>query len=184
MKLKATLILSTVATGAISLLLYGCSTTGAVVTEPPETSTPTAMTSPKASEGASLPGLSLAAVSASTPTAQAAEVLASCQIGDMIPIAMVSGMAELQNAGDLPRYVPLTGREPQLKASGSVWVVQVRGDVQQRGNEIWTDPTCIVTSDDSGYFATGPVTNTVTGKAVQPEAPQTPPDRALPSLAP
>ena len=51
-------------------------------------------------------------------------------------------------------------------------------------SEVWTDPTCVVTENDSGYFATGPVTNTATGKVLQPEAPAVPPDRTVPPLAP
>jgi hypothetical protein len=181
MNLTTRPMLSTIAIGAISFLLVGCSTTGAVVTEPPATSTPSEVTAPPV---AGAPGLPLAAVSASRPTAEAAGALAKCHIGDMIPMAKVSGMAKIPSAVELPHYVPFTGREPQLKVSGSVWVVQIRGDVQQRGNEIWTNPTCVVTSGEAGFFATGPVTNTATGKTVQPEAPPAPPDRPLPPLAP
>jgi hypothetical protein len=183
MKLNDRFALAVVAMAAIPLFASGCSTAGAVVTEPPDPKPSTVAVRPAATD--SLPiDLSLDAVSASAPTTEAAGVLAACHVGDMITIDKVSGMAELPSAVDLPHFVPFTGREPQLKASGTVWVVQIRGDVQQRGNEIWTNPTCVVTSDDAGYFATGPVTNTATGKTIQPEAPPTSPDRALPSLAP
>jgi len=183
MKLNDRFALAIVAMAAIPLFASGCSTAGAVVTASPDAKPSTVTVTPTATD--SLPiDLSLDAVSASAPTTEAAGVFAACHVGDMITIDRVSGMAELPSAVDLPHFVPFTGREPQLKASGTVWVVQIRGDVQQRGNEIWTDPTCVVTSDDAGYFATGPVTHTATGKTIQPEAPPTPPDRALPPLAP
>lgn len=130
------------------------------------------------------PGQDLVAVSASHPSAAAADAMDKCHIGDMIAIEKVAGMAELPSAADLLRYAPLTGREPQLKEAGPVWVIQIKGDVRQMGNEIWTDPICVVTGSDHGYFATGPVTNTQTGKTDEPLAPALAPDRTLPSLAP
>jgi len=94
-------------------------------------------------------------------------------------------MAELSTASDLPHYAPFTGREPQLKAAGPVWVIQIHGDVPEpQLGEIWTDPVCVVTSTDFGYFATGIVTKTATGETFKPEQPPSAPDRALPSLAP
>lgn len=110
--------------------------------------------------------------------------MAKCHIGDMIVADKVAGMGLLPSAPDILRYVPLTGREPQLKEPGPVWVIQIRGDVQQRGDEIWTDPTCVVTATDSGYFATGPVTDLTSGKVTPPETPAVLPDQALPPLAP
>jgi len=183
MRLNDRFALATVAMAALPLLASGCSTAGAVVTEPPDLEPSTVAVTHAATVGLPI-DISLDAVSESAPTTEAAGVLAACHIGDLITIDKVSGMSELPSAVDLPHFVPFTGRELQLKTSGTVWVVQIRGDVQQRGNEIWTNPTCVVTSDDAGYFATGPVTNTATGKTIQPEAPPTPPDRALPSLAP
>jgi hypothetical protein len=172
---------------AVSLLAFlGC-VAGAVVTDPPAaTTTPTPTTKP--SETAPTQpvgsGQELAAVSASLPTAAAADAMAKCHIRDMIEIGKVAGMAQLPNAAELLRYVPLTGREPQLKEAGPVWVIQIKGDVQEMGGEVWTNPICVVTESDFGYFATGPVTNTSTGKTTQPEAPAAAPDRTLPPLAP
>jgi hypothetical protein len=168
----------------ISGLALGCSTTGAVVTEPPATATVPTTPPPSATASVALPNASFAPVSATKPAAEAAAALAACHIGDLVPISNVSGMAQIASAADLVRYVPLTGREPQPKASGPAWIIQIHGDVQQMGGEVWTNPTCIVTSSESGYVATGPVTNTATGKTITPEAPKTPPDRPLPSLAP
>jgi hypothetical protein len=102
----------------------------------------------------------------------------------MILLSRVSGMGLVASARNLAHYVPLTGREPQLKEVGPAWVIQIRGDVPQPGGEVWTDPTCVVTQSEFGYFATGPVRNTATGKVVTPEPPATPPDAKLPPLAP
>ena len=173
---------------SVSLALVGC-VAGAVVTEPPAaTTTPTTTPTTKPVQTASPQtvhtGQDLVAVSASHPSAAAVDALAKCHIGDMIVIKKVAGMAQLPVAADLLHYAPLTGREPQLKEAGPVWVIQIKGDVQQMGNEIWTNPTCVVTGSDHGYFATGPVTNTATGETVQPEAPAVAPDRTLPPLAP
>jgi hypothetical protein len=172
------------ALATVSIAFVGC-VAGAVVTEPPPgTTAPTTKPAETAPAQPVDPGRELAAVSASHPTAAAADAMAKCHIGDMIVIEKVAGMAELPTAADLLHYVPLTGREPQLKEAGPVWVIQIKGDVQQMGSEIWTNPICVVTGSDHGYFATGPVANTATGKTVQPEAPAVAPDRTLPPLAP
>ena len=126
----------------------------------------------------------IAPVSASNPGPEAGAVLARCQIGDTVLMEEVAGMGKVPAAKDLTTFVPLTGREPQLKGSGPAWVVQIHGDVLQRGGEIWTDPTCVVTTNDSGYYATGPVKSTATGRVVMPEAPANAPTRGLPPLAP
>jgi hypothetical protein len=111
-------------------------------------------------------------------------VFGKCHIGEAIPIDEIAGMAKLPAVSDLTHYVGLTGREPQLKEPGPVWVIQIKGDVPQLNGEIWTDPICFVSNSDFGYFATGPITNPTTGKTTQPEAPAVAPDRKLPPLAP
>ncbi len=183
---------SLLALATIAVVLAGC-VAGAVVTEPPSaavteppTSTPVPTTGPTASVPPlpTDPSQPLAAVSKFHPSPGAAEAMAKCHIGDMIVIDKVAGMAELPAAADILRYVPLTGREPQLKEPGPVWVIQIKGDVQQLGGEVWTDPTCVVTESVFGYFATGPVTNTATGKVTLPEAPAVMPSQTLPPLAP
>lgn len=111
--------------------------------------------------------------------------MAKCNIGEQLPIDAVTGMGELNAASDLPKFVPFTGREPQLKDGGPVWVVTVHADVRQPGSpEVWTDPTCVVTAGEAGYYATGPVTDLETGKTLQPEKPAIQPDRRVPPLAP
>ena len=124
-------------------------------------------------------------VSATNPGPEAAEVLAKCHIGDQIPIDRVTGMGKVSAASELDRYVPLTGREPQLRESGPAWVVTIDAAVPQPGSsETWIDPTCVVTGGDSGYFATGLVEDAVTGKAIPAEAPARSPEVRVPPLAP
>lgn len=125
-------------------------------------------------------------VSRSDPDPDAKEAFAKCQIGEGLPVTMemVSGMGRVASGPAVLRFIPLTGREPELSTSDPVWVVQVRGDVLQMGGEVWTNPTCIVTSERSGYYATGPVRNLKTGETLLPEQPAKPPDLSLPPLAP
>ena len=92
-------------------------------------------------------------------------------------------MGEIPLAKDLLRYVPLTGREPQLKEVSPAWVIQFKGDLPE-GAEIWTDPICVVTAGDSGFYATGPVRDVASGAVHLPEPPPAPPDRTLPPLVP
>ena len=123
-------------------------------------------------------------VSISNPGPGAKDAFEKCHIGDIIPIQRVAGMGQVPAAKDLLHYVPLTGREPQVKEESPAWVIQIRGEVQQRGSEIWIDPTCIVTEGDFGFYATGPVKNASTGEVLEPEPPPTPPDRTLRPLVP
>jgi hypothetical protein len=128
---------------------------------------------------------SLTAVSASRPGDEAARVLGTCNIGEQIPLERVTGMGKIASAADLARYVPLTGRERQLKESGPAWVVTVNAEVPQPGStELWFNPTCVVTDGDAGYYATGPVTDLSTGKTMLPEKPPNPPEFRVPPLVP
>jgi hypothetical protein len=175
-----------VALTILTTALVGCVSAGAVVTEPPNSTTsptnpPLASFAPVATPAGGAP--TLAAVSASHPSAEAAAVFTTCRIGEFIPIDEAAGMAKLPAASDLTHYVPLTGREPLLKEPGPLWVIQITGDVPQR-QEIWTNPICFVTNSDFGYMGTGPITNPATGKTTRPEAPAVAPDRSLPPLAP
>jgi hypothetical protein len=127
-------------------------------------------------------------VSIARPSAGAVDVFQKCQIGkpdegEPVTFDMVTGMGEVASASEVLRYAPLTGREPLLQVEGPIWIVQVKGSVYQRGGETWTDPTCMVTKERFGWFATGPVT-LETGEVIQPEEPKVQPDLALPSLLP
>jgi len=181
-----------VATICLTLLAaatVGCEASGAVVTEPPsgQPVTTSSATPPASASLAVQPSLNpgrLTAISASAPSKEAAAAFSACHIGDQVPMAKVVGMAQLASASELPHYVALSGREPQLKALGPVWVIQIRGDVFEPGGEVWTDPTCVVTTTDAGYFATGLITRPTTGETFKPQPPASPPDAVLPPLAP
>ena len=162
--------------------LTGC-TVAAPVTEGPQPreSIAPSMTAPIETP----PPGDVQAVSATRPTAGAEDAMAKCHIGDMIPIEKVTGMGQIAAAKDLIHYLPLTGREPQLREEGPAWIIQIQAEVPQPGStEVWIDPTCVVTQGEFGYFATGPVRDTATGKVLTPEPPVMPPDRTLPPLAP
>ena len=166
------------------ITIAGCSGVAAPVTQAPG-SVATMPTPACTIETSTAPPLTeVAPVSASKPSADAAEAFAKCHIGDMILISRVTGMGQIASAKNLAHYIPLTGREPQLKEDGPAWVIQIRGDVPQPGGEVWTDPTCVVTQSEFGYFGTGPVRDTATGKVLTPKLPRTSPDATLPPLAP
>ena len=171
---------------AVVILLSACTSAGAPGTGTADPSA-TNLPSPTVTRETLQPGIDIGQVSASDPSAAAKAVFAKCHIGemDMVPLDNVTGMGLIEAAKDLEHYVPLTGREPQLNESGPAWIVTVRYDLPQPGStELWTDPTCVVTDQEAGWFATGPVTDTATGKVTQPEAPIHPPDRVVPPLAP
>jgi len=69
----------------------------------------------------------LTPVSISNPSAGAKDALARCHIGDQYAIEQVASMGQVPLAKDLPHYVPLTGREPQLSDNGPAWVIRLRG---------------------------------------------------------
>jgi hypothetical protein len=175
-----------VALTILTTALAGCVSGGAIVTEPPtSTTSPTnpsvASLEPVATPEGGAP--TLVAVSASHPSAEAAEVLTKCRVGEFIPISQVAGMAKLPAASDLSHYVPVTGREPELNEPGPMWVIQIKGDLSMRSG-IWTDPICFVTDSEFGYMATGTTADYATGRTTQPEAPAVAPDGTLPPLAP
>ncbi|OGN87045.1 MAG: hypothetical protein A2X23_11670 [Chloroflexi bacterium GWC2_73_18] len=126
----------------------------------------------------------IAPVSRSSPNPEAAEVIRLC-LNETIPIERIERMGLVPSARDLPRYVPLTGREPWIKTDEPAWVVQFRGEIPMLlSGEVWTDPICLVIGGEPGYVGTGPVRNLTTGALHTPEPPASPPDRALPTLAP
>jgi hypothetical protein len=129
--------------GATSLLA-ACSATLAPVTttKPDANATP----APTHIVSATLPvGSDIVGVSLSKPTADSKAVFAACHIGDLdqVPIAKVTGVGEIASMKDILHYVPLTGREPQIKAPGPVWIVTVHYDMFQPGAATrrgWTQP--------------------------------------------
>ena len=160
-------------------MLAACTAgSGAVVSTAPE---PTAESSMAVAP--TLPSGDVAAVSISKPSEGATDALAKCQVGDQVSVEPVAGMGQVPSTKDLFLYVPLTGREPEFKIEGPAWVIQFRGDIPMRTGP-WTDPTCIVTADYFGFYATGPTRDYGSDKVVMPERPAIPPDRSLPPLLP
>lgn len=129
---------------------------------------------------------SIAPVSRSHPIADAAAALTACDIGDgnRIGLDAVAGMGMISTASELPRYVYLTGLEPELRDSGAAWAIQISGQiVQYRIQETWIDPVCIVIGGIPTWFGSGP-TVIGTGAPVPPPKVSSPPTLALPGLAP
>jgi len=160
------------------LVLVACAPREILATShPPPSPAPAVSAAPTADS-------SVAPISISHPAPGAARALAACHVGDQFSTAQVVGAGEIAPAGDVWHYVPLTGREPILATAGPAWVIQLRAAVPQPGGGgVWTDPTCIVTNEDAGFLATGPVTDDG-GTVHQPPAPTRLPDRRLPPLAP
>jgi hypothetical protein len=145
---------------------------------------PASASPPSAATAAPTSGLPALPISISHPSPGAARALAACHVGDQFSRAQVVGAGEIALAGDVWHYVPLTGREPILATAGPVWVIQLRAAVPQPGGGgVWTDPTCIVTNEDAGFLATGPITDN-SGTVHEPLTPAKVPDRRLPPLAP
>lgn len=167
---------------AAAALVGGCARAGAPTDvtptpAPPVTATPTSEATPP-------PGSAIAPVSRSNPTSEQAEIIQLC-LNEIIAIEQVDRMGLVPSARDLPRYVPLTGREPQIQTDAPAWVIQFKGEIPMLlAGEVWIDPICVVINGERGYFATGPVRNLDTGALHTPEVPANPPDRALPTLAP
>lgn len=127
----------------------------------------------------------LTPVSASSPGPDAARVLDFCQVSQN-DRGNVAGIAKLPHATDVYRYVDLSGKEPGLQGTDPTWVVQFKGVITQpMSGEAWVDPVCVVNSEDSGFYASGPVLdiNTHAVKAT-PMPPSKPATMALPTLAP
>jgi hypothetical protein len=111
--------------------------------------------------------------------------LAKCHVPDQFAIELVSGMGRIENPRDLPHFIPLTGRESQLSQHGPAWIIQLAADVPQPGGGgVWTNPTCVVTADEAGFLATGPIRDGRTGIVATPEPPTNAPDRVVPPLLP
>lgn len=125
-------------------------------------------------------------VSLSRPTAEAAKALSLCEVTGRE--TQVSGMALLRHASDLPDYVLLTGREPEIQTSDPAWVVAYRGVItlttrSQGGSIEMTDPTCVVIDEIPIWFATGS-TRSGDGTTVTPEPVASTELLSLPTLSP
>lgn len=127
----------------------------------------------------------LAAVSLSQPSAGAQSAIELCHVSAWA--AAVRGMAEVPSARDLPLYVPLTGREPEIQTDQPAWVVAFGGEVA-----LWTrsgagairakDPTCVVIDGWRTWYLTGGWSD-ATGALYTP-MPAAEPVLTLPALLP
>lgn len=145
-----------------------------------------AATHPVESAQAGLPEGVLQVGSVAHPTPEEVEILGKCQVGGDLAIApnQVTGMAKLSDGSEITHFIPLSGREPQLNDPEPVWLLTVHGDIPQFGGEVWVDPSCVVTRQTFGYFATGAIRNKETGAETTPLPPVSQPDRSLPPPAP
>lgn len=132
----------------------------------------------------------LEAVSLSSPGEAAARALMACGIVD--PQHHIAGMALIPRGRDVPRYVRLSGNEPEIQTDDAVWVIVWDGPRQSwsRGGVpplTMVDPTCIVTpatgeSAVATWIATGPLVYP-DGTVETPPAVPTPAEE-LPTPAP
>jgi hypothetical protein len=128
---------------------------------------------------------SIEPVSLAHPSPESAEALRICQVNEGIGADQVSGMGRIDHARNAIRYVPLTGREPEIQTDAPAWIVTFTGEVPMpKSGEIWIDPTCIVVGGGGGIYATGPVENSSTHLTVTPLPAIQQPDLALPPLLP
>jgi hypothetical protein len=99
-------------------------------------------------------------VSQSNP-GDAASAIRDCEVERFKD--MVAGMGRVEHARDLPDYVPLTGREPEIATDTEAWAVTFRGDLplglQGRGGGAgeWSlrDPTCVWIGGVRSFLETG-----------------------------
>jgi hypothetical protein len=111
--------------------------------------------------------------------------MGSCGITgvDGFGLDRVAGMGEIGDAREAPRYVNLTGQEPEIQVSEPAWLIQLQGEIPlPRGLGTAIDPTCVVIDGVNYLFMTGPYT--ADGKTYAPLVPASPPDLLLPPLAP
>ena len=94
-------------------------------------------------------------------------------------------MGRIGHARDAVRYVPLTGREPEIASVAPAWIITFEGALPMpKSGDVWMDPICIVVGGTGGYSATGPVRIQSSGVTVTPLPAGEAPSLALPPLLP
>jgi hypothetical protein len=125
----------------------------------------------------------IAPISIRNHSAEAEAAFQACHI-DQYGFQAVAGMGLVPTAAALAKYAPFSGREPQLKLPGPVWLVQFKGEIPMpKSGEIWIDPVCIKATGDQGYFAVNGV-RSPSGEFVAPLPAATAPTFRLPPLQP
>lgn len=182
---------------AVSVLLAACGPTGApgptgVAEQSPSVAPPSSSVAVVVSiaDWLALPvAPGLEPVSRSDPNPDASQALDACWITDsegqleaVFGLDAVAGMAQVIDARDVPKYVPLWGVEPDLQTSDPVWVIRLRGE-QVFPTFKLRDPTCIVIRGVKNWFSTG--ANNVGGPwRDDPAPPSGQPQLRLPPLDP
>lgn len=129
-------------------------------------------------------------VSMSNLSAEAAEVVRLCGVRQYL--SQVAGMGQVPHARDLPNYVNLTGREPEVQGDEPIWAVAFTGQIalttrSRAGTAMATNPTCVVVGDVAAgngipeWMMTGPVTDAMGTRTPEPRAA---PAQSLPPLQP
>jgi hypothetical protein len=89
-------------------------------------------------------------ISRSKPTAVEKRALDLCMVGYFgFTSDDVAGAGQISHGRDATKYVPLTGREPELETDQPVWIVAYHGalPVPRRPDLLARDPVCILVGD-------------------------------------
>jgi len=122
----------------------------------------------------------LESISLTHLSAEAKEALTLCvRAGET---DLVSGMAQLASAREVPRYAWFFGKPPELETDAPAWVVQFDGDVGTRSGTLH-DPTCVVIDGVRTLFGTGGATR-LDGRIEPRSELAKAPELALPPLMP
>jgi hypothetical protein len=146
---------------------------------------PASPAGPTTAPAAALPvDPSITPISIKNHSADAEKAFQACSLAQY-GYETVAGMGQLPSAADMTKYAPFSGKEPQLKLPGPVWLVQFKGDIPmpKAASETWIDPVCFLGEGDQGYFAVNGVKDS-SGKFIAPLPPDTPPIMSLPALLP
>lgn len=132
---------------------------------------------------------SIRPVSRGNPEPEAKAALESCQLVDDARLDTISGMGFIPRSEDLPRYINITGAEPEIQSDGGVWAIVLKGELPQpMSHEVWLDATCVIIDGEQGYFATGGAYRVLEdgsfGPFLPPMQANPGPEWALPPLAP
>ena len=172
--------------GVFALLLAGCASSGASPSGPSLglASLPGAGGEPAPTAPPAAPvDTTIPPVSRANPGADAQQALDACGVAQY-GLDHVASMGLVTHARDADQYARLSPQAPLLDSDAPAWVVQLRGEIPQpMSGEIWIDPTCVVVSGQSSFYATGPVRDGATGAIKRGYWGPTP-QQSLPTLAP
>jgi hypothetical protein len=120
-------------------------------------------------------------VSLSHPSAGAKEALTLCGVTSRPEL--ISGMAYLEDARDVVKYVPfVVVEESDLNEGHPIWIISIKGEVQLRSGKV-LDPTCIEWQGVQSWYVTGGAWDRYDAFFTAPPVPN-PPTLRLPPLRP